>query len=81
MQNGRLDQEASLRAELKAMRKLAGLSQAQLAERLEKPQSFVSKYESGERQLRILELEAVCVACGTSSASFLEQFFRTFLRG
>ncbi|WP_338591244.1 helix-turn-helix transcriptional regulator [Shewanella khirikhana] len=81
MQNSRLDREASLRTELKAMRKLAGLSQAQLAERLEKPQSFVSKYESGERQLRILELEAVCVACGTSSASFLEQFFRTSPHG
>ncbi|WP_345847082.1 helix-turn-helix transcriptional regulator [Shewanella algae] len=76
MQNSRLDREASLRAELKAMRKLAGLSQAQLAERLDKPQSFVSKYESGERQLRILELEAVCRGCGTSSSLFLEGFFK-----
>ncbi|MBO2576342.1 helix-turn-helix transcriptional regulator [Shewanella algae] len=58
------------------MRKSAGLSQTQLAERLNKPQSFVSKYESGERQLRVLELEDVCVACGTNSASFLGHFFK-----
>ncbi|MEL4878960.1 helix-turn-helix transcriptional regulator [Shewanella algae] len=78
MQKSWLEREESLRNELKAMRKSAGLSQTQLAERLNKPQSFVSKYESGERQLRILELEAVCIACGASSASFLERFFKVY---
>ncbi|BCV62881.1 helix-turn-helix domain-containing protein [Shewanella algae] len=76
MQKSWLEREESLRNELKAMRKSAGLSQTQLAERLNKPQSFVSKYESGERQLRVLELEDVCVACGTNSASFLGHFFK-----
>ncbi|MGB2517623.1 helix-turn-helix transcriptional regulator [Shewanella algae] len=77
MQKSWLEREESLRNELKAMRKSAGLSQTQLAERLNKPQSFVSKYESGERQLRILELEAICRGCGTSSSLFLESFFKT----
>ncbi|MEL4381751.1 MULTISPECIES: helix-turn-helix domain-containing protein [Shewanella] len=77
MQKSWLEREESLRNELKAMRKSAGLSQTQLAERLNKPQSFVSKYESGERQLRILELEAICRGCGTSSSLFLEGFFKT----
>ncbi|WP_338402300.1 helix-turn-helix transcriptional regulator [Shewanella algae] len=78
MQKSWLEREESLRNELKAMRKSAGLSQTQLAERLNKPQSFVSKYESGERQLRILELEAICRGCGTSSSLFLEGFFKAY---
>ena len=38
-----------------AARKRAGLTQQQLARRLERPQSFVSKYESGERRLDVVE--------------------------
>lgn len=38
-----------------AARKQAGLTQQQLAERLKKPQSYVSKYERGERRLDIVE--------------------------
>jgi transcriptional regulator with XRE-family HTH domain len=43
-----------------------------LAKRLGVPQSFVSKYESGERRLDVLELRAVCVALKIS----LKQFVR-----
>ncbi|OEG75168.1 Cro/Cl family transcriptional regulator [Shewanella colwelliana] len=68
------EREESLRNALKAMRKSAGLSQSLLAQKLDKPQSFVSKYESGERQLRILELEQVCIACGTTAHHFLKMF-------
>jgi transcriptional regulator with XRE-family HTH domain len=39
-------------------RKNAGLSQAQVAEALGKPQSFVSKSESGERRVDAVELAA-----------------------
>lgn len=68
------DREETLRNELKAMRKMAGFNQSELALKLGKPQSFVSKYESGERQLKILELEQVCLACGTSAHAFLKGF-------
>ncbi|MGI2071412.1 helix-turn-helix domain-containing protein [Shewanella baltica] len=68
------DREEALRNELKAMRKMAGFNQSELALKLGKPQSFVSKYESGERQLKILELEQVCLACGTSAHAFLKGF-------
>jgi len=45
----------SVIAVLVAARKTAGLTQQQLADRLCKPQSFVSKYETGERRLDIPE--------------------------
>lgn len=41
---------------LKNARAEAGLTQQQLADRLGKPQSFVAKYERGERRLDIIEL-------------------------
>ena len=40
---------------LKAARIAHKLSQATVAERLGKPQQFVSKYESGERRLDVVE--------------------------
>ena len=68
------DRENAFRSELKDMRKEAGFNQEELALKLGKPQSFVSKYESGERQLKFLELELICITCGTSLHDFSEQF-------
>lgn len=59
---------------LRQVRLEAGLRQVDLAERLGQPQSLVSKYESGERRLDLLELREVCEAAGTS----LEEFVRRF---
>ncbi len=36
----------------------SGLMQSEVAEKLNKPQSFVSKVERGERRLDVVELEA-----------------------
>ncbi|WP_232221520.1 MULTISPECIES: helix-turn-helix domain-containing protein [unclassified Desulfovibrio] len=43
-------------------RKSQGFSQQYVADRLGKPQSFVSKYENGERRLDILEFFAIAEA-------------------
>lgn len=58
---------------LKQIRLDAGLTQAQMAEQIGQPQSFVSKYESGERRLDVLELLQVCSAAGISGADFLRK--------
>lgn len=47
---------AKLREVLVAAREAAGLSQHELARRLGRPQSFVSKCESGERRVDIVEM-------------------------
>lgn len=45
-------------------RKKAGLRQIDLAARLKKPQSFVSKIERGERRLDVVEFVIVARAIG-----------------
>lgn len=49
----------ALRELLIAARKSAGLTQQQVAEKLNRPQSFVAKYEGGERRLDVIEFIAV----------------------
>ena len=49
----------------------AGLTQQEVARVLERPQSFVSKYESGERRLDVLELREVCRVLGLSLSEFV----------
>ena len=52
----------------------AGLTQSSLAKRLKRPQSFVSKYESGERRLDLVELRQVCQALGITLTRFVDRF-------
>ena len=47
-----------------AARKRAGFTQQKLAKRLGKPQSFVAKYEGGERRIDIVEFIAIARAIG-----------------
>jgi transcriptional regulator with XRE-family HTH domain len=64
---------------LKALRADSGMRQAEVAHKLGKPQSFVSKYEAGERKLDVLELKEVCGALGISLQEFvqrLEELYR-----
>ncbi|MFK4073680.1 helix-turn-helix domain-containing protein [Ectopseudomonas khazarica] len=53
-------------------RKSAELTQEQLAKRLGKPQSFVSKYERGERRLDVIELLQVCKQVGIDPHSIIQ---------
>lgn len=48
----------------------AGLSQAEAAARLEKPQSFISKCESGKRRLDFLEMKVVAELYGKELSFF-----------
>jgi transcriptional regulator with XRE-family HTH domain len=54
----------ALRTELRKMRMSAGLSQRDLALQLAVPHSWVSKVESGERRLDIIEFCWFASACG-----------------
>ncbi|MCE8511039.1 helix-turn-helix transcriptional regulator [Ruegeria pomeroyi] len=48
---------------LRQVRLDAGLTQADLAERLDKPQSFVAKVEKQERRLDVIEFAKWMAAC------------------
>ena len=50
-------------------REQAGLTQAQVANMLNKPQSFVSKYEMGERRIDIVEFVQLCRVIGIDPLS------------
>lgn len=54
-----------------AARKKAGLTQAQLALKIGQPQSFVSKYELGERRLDVIEFLEVTAALEADAARML----------
>lgn len=56
---------------LSAVRKANGLSQQQVADALGKPQSFVSKYESGERRLDVVEFIGICRALAVDPVQIL----------
>lgn len=54
-------------------RKSKGLSQAALADKLERLQTFVSKYERGERRLDVVEFLDVAAALGLDPNKVLRQ--------
>ena len=56
-----------------AARKKANLTQADVAARLGRPQSFVAKYEGGERRLDVVEFLLVGQAIGFDPARVLRQ--------
>ncbi|MGI8605524.1 MAG: helix-turn-helix domain-containing protein [Verrucomicrobiales bacterium] len=55
---------------LKETRVVKNLTQADVAGRLDVPQSYVSKYESGERRLDFVETALVCQALRMSIEEF-----------
>ncbi len=60
-----------LRELLKELRKNeANLTQVELSQALGKPQSYVSKYETGERKLDYVEINAICKVLNISMEKF-----------
>lgn len=55
------------------LRMVKGLKQSELALLLEEPQSFVSKYESGERRLDLIELRIILNNLGTNLGDFVNE--------
>jgi transcriptional regulator with XRE-family HTH domain len=66
-----------LAALLREVRVEAHMTQGEVADKIGQTQSYVSKYESGEQRLDLIELEAVCAATGVS----LTEFVRRYLEG
>jgi transcriptional regulator with XRE-family HTH domain len=63
---------------LVAAREGAGLTQQQLADRLEKPQSFVAKYEGGERRIDLIEFIAIARVLGFDPAGAVREIAATY---
>jgi transcriptional regulator with XRE-family HTH domain len=55
-------------------RKAAGMTQHALARLLKKPQSFVAKYEGGERRLDVVEFVAIARALGADPLKLMATF-------
>jgi len=66
----------TLREELAAARARAGLTQSELARRLGKGQSFVSKIETGERYLDVLEFLRWCEVAQADACAVLQRVQR-----
>ena len=58
---------------LVSARRVARLTQYELATRISRPQSFVSKYERGERRLDVLEFVRVCQVLSVDPASIIRE--------
>ena len=56
-------------------RKAKAIPQAELATKLRRPQSFVSKYERGERRLDVVEFFEVAKALGINPIAFLKELY------
>ena len=62
-----------LRQLLAEARRASGFTQIALSLKLRKPQSFVSKYESGERRLDVIEFIEISKALGVDPAKIIKK--------
>jgi transcriptional regulator with XRE-family HTH domain len=68
---------ARLIAILVAVRKDAGIRQQALAKKIGRPQSFIAKYEGGERRIDVVEFIEIARALGADPV----RLFRAFAGG
>ena len=70
---------AVFRKRLVAMRKAAGLTQRELAKRLNREHSFVARIEQGERRVDVVEFYWLCRACGAPPDKTTTEFMREIM--
>lgn len=66
-----------LAALLRQFRLDANLTQSQVADKIGQTQSYVSKYETGEQRLDLVELEAVCEAVSVSLTDVVSRYLES----
>jgi len=71
-------QSECLQTTLAALRKSAGLTQRQLAEKLGREHSLVGRLELGERRLDMVEFYQFCKACGAEPETTARKLMRKF---
>jgi transcriptional regulator with XRE-family HTH domain len=69
-------QHTKLRELLIAARRKAGLTQQNVADALGRPQSFVAKYEGGERRLDVVEFLQLAEVLGSDPARMIRALLR-----
>lgn len=67
------DEYATFRCCMIAARKEAQLTQESVAKSLKKPQSFVAKYENGERRLDVIEFLLVAHVIGVDPCDIIRK--------
>ena len=72
--NRHIDRHEHLARLLRDIRTRAELTQTEVAAALSKPQSYVSKYESGERRLDLVELSELCIVLRITLSQLIHEF-------
>ncbi len=72
-----IEANKAIGAKLRDIRKRIPLTQIELAERLDKPQSYVSKIEMGERALQVSELPSYSNALETNPNDLISRLFES----
>ena len=63
-----------LQAFLKELREGKGILQKDFAVQIERPASYVSRYENGEKMLDLPELRQICEALGITLVEFVQSY-------
>ena len=69
-----------MREALVKLRENAELTQRQLARKLRREHSLISRLESGERRVDVVEFFWICQACGADPARTASGLMRQFAR-
>jgi len=76
----RSPRQQQLRALLRSLRERRGLTQTDVADRLARTQSFVAKYEGGERRLSVIEFIDVVRALDAKPSDVLQELIKVIDR-